>query len=74
MSTTKTGALIVDFVAQIFDVSHIKAGDFFDDEALQYMIERSGLEQDTDADVWWVFADSHSEMVTHLKDRRVKLA
>ena len=74
MSTTKTGALIIDFVAQIFDVSHIKAGDFFDDEALQYMIERSGLAQDTDADVSWVFADSHNEIVAYLKDRRIKLA
>ena len=74
MEKTKTGALIIDFVAQIFDVSHVKAGDFFDDEALQYMIERSGLAQDTNADVWWVFADSHSEMVAYLKDRRVKLA
>ena len=74
MAKTKTGALIIDFVAQIYDVSHIKAGDYFDDEALQYMIERSGLAQDTDADVSWVFADSHNEIVAYLKDRRIKLA
>jgi hypothetical protein len=74
MAKTKTGALIIDFVAQIYDVSHVKAGDYFDDDALQYMIERSGLAQDTDSDVSWVFADSHDEVVAYLKDRRIKLA
>jgi|LakMenEpi03Aug12_release.lakeMendotaPanAssembly.Ray.scaffolds.fasta_scaffold3036950_1 hypothetical protein len=74
MAKTKTGALIIDFVAQIYDVSHVNAGDYFDDEALQYMIERSGLAQDTDSDVAWVFADSEDEVVAYLKDRRIKLA
>lgn len=74
MNTTKTGALIVDFVAHIYDVSHINQGEFFDDEALQYMIERTGLDQDTDSDVFWLFADNHDAMVANLNNRRIKLA
>lgn len=68
------GALIVDLAANIFDISHIESGISFDDDALQYMVERSNHPIDTDSDVLWVFTDSYDEMIAYLKNRKIKIA
>jgi hypothetical protein len=67
---TKHAALIINGEAHIFDVAHIESGDYFEDNALQYMAERTGaIECDG-----WAFGDSYGEVVAWAADKKVALA
>lgn len=70
---TKVAALILDNVAHIFEVAHIDAGDGYEDDAIQYMVERMALPQDAAVD-GWVFADSVNELTAWAADRRIAIA
>ncbi len=67
----KLAALILDGTARIFEVDHIVNDEFFADNALQYMAERTDVKGDIDG---FHFADSHAEMAAYLADRRIKIA
>ena len=68
---TTTAALIIDNTAHIFDVGHIEAGDFFNDNALQYMTERLGVTGEVEG---WHFAVDHAEMIEWLAERHIAIA
>lgn len=67
---TKHAALIVDNKAHIFEVAHIASGESFDDEAIQYMVERMGV---TECD-GFAFGESYEEVVAWAADRRITVA
>ncbi len=70
MQPSKHAAIVVDGKAYIFDVAHIVSGDSFDDEALQYMAERTGAVECDGV----VFGDSYDVIIAWANERRIPVA